>query len=387
LIWAALSQGKSTEDLGEVTRDVLSGLYFRSKRLANLVDDDFFHWIRDPEAEKILAGMWERLLSHLTEYDLSQVREDVLKGVYQQLIDPKDRHDLGEYTGDWLCERMVTELLPKHGYKAVLDPSSGSGSFLRASITHFLKHNTEGTDNDRLRQVLASVHGIDIHPVAVTISKATYVLALGKLINAARKPIQIPVYMADSLFLPREVEDNFFEKLSGVEISFGGKKDERQVVMPHMLIHSPEIFDDAIAACTSIAKEHARTGKDTRKSMENHLAQVVPSITTLLEYSKIVDALWSFAESLADLIRQKKNSIWSFIIRNSYRPAMLKHQFDFIIGNPPWLSYRFISDPEYQEEIKKRAVTTYKIAPKSQKLFTQMELAGCVPGPLDGDLR
>jgi hypothetical protein len=51
------------------------------------------------------------------------VREDVLKGVYQQLIDPKDRHDLGEYyTPDWLCERIVQELLPKAGYKKVSRP-------------------------------------------------------------------------------------------------------------------------------------------------------------------------------------------------------------------------------------------------------------------------
>jgi hypothetical protein len=53
---------------------------------------------------------------------------------------------------------------------------------------------------------------------------------------------------------------------------------------------------------------------------------------------------------------------------------MLKQQFEFIIGNPPWLSYRFIADPDYQDEIKRRAVDKYKIAPKSQKLFTQMEL-------------
>ncbi len=90
---------------------------------------------------------------HIDEYDLSQIREDVLKGVYQQLIDPKDRHDLGEYyTPDWLCERIVNEMLPKHGYKAVLDPSCGSGSFLRAAITHFLRRNTEGTDNDGSRR-------------------------------------------------------------------------------------------------------------------------------------------------------------------------------------------------------------------------------------------
>jgi type I restriction-modification system DNA methylase subunit len=376
LIWAALSRGKSSGSLGAVAKSVFSGDYFQSKRLANLVDDDFFHWIRQHDAEKILIPAWERILSHLQEYDLSQVHEDVLKGVYQELIDPKDRHELGEYyTPDWLCERIVAELLPTHGYKPVLDPSCGSGSFLRAAATHFLKHNPSGTDNERLKAILNNVQGIDIHPVAVTIARATYVLALGKLINQAKKPIQIPVYLADSLFLPREVEQGLIERLSGVEITFGTKKSEKQVVMPDMLIQSPELFDDAISACTTVAEEHAKSNKDSRKTLEEFLANEVPDLSKLLEYEKILDALWSFTEGLAELIRQKKNSIWSFIIRNSYRPAMLKGQFDYIIGNPPWLAYRFISDPEYQKEVKARAIEKYRIAPKHQKLFTQMELA------------
>jgi hypothetical protein len=375
-VWAALSQGKNADNLKQVAKDVLSGRYFHSKRLANMVDDDFFHWIRNHEAEKILAPTWERILSHLTEYDLSRIREDVLKGVYQQLIDPKDRHDLGEYyTPDWLCERIVHTMLPNHGSKTVLDPSCGSGSFLRAAITHFLAHNKAGTENERLKEILKNVQGIDIHPVAVTIARATYVLALGKLINSARKPVNIPVYMADSLFLPREVEEDLFKKITGVEITFGGKKDERQVVVPNMLIRSPDLFDEAISACTSIAQEHAQTKKDTAQTMESYLSVNVPDLSSLLEYDKILDALWAFTEGLAELIREKKNSIWSFIIRNSFRPAMLREQFDYIIGNPPWLSYRYISDPDYQEEVKRRAVERYQIAPKSQRLMTQMELA------------
>lgn len=375
LIWAALSKGKSDAGLAKVAKDVLSGQYFQSKRLANLVDDDFFHWVRHAEAEKVLTAAWQRILSNLTEYNLSQVRQDVLKGVYQQLIDPKDRHDLGEYyTPDWLCERIVVELLPKHGYKSVLDPSCGSGSFLRATIAHYSRYNPEGTDNERLKSILANVQGIDIHPVAVTIARATYILALGKLVNSAKKSIQIPVYLADSLFLPREVEETLYQHLSGVEVKYGAKKNEKTVVIPHMLIHSPELFDGAIAACTGIAESHAKTSKDSRTTMTNHLAHAVPELSKLLEYQKILDALWEFTEGLAALIHDRKNSIWSFIIRNSFRPAMLKEQFDFIIGNPPWLSYRYISDPEYQDEIKKRAVDKYKIAPKSQKLMTQMEL-------------
>jgi hypothetical protein len=376
VIWAALSRGKSTDDLSKVAKDVLSGRYFQSRRLANLVDDDFFHWVRITTVEEALAGTWERILSHLTDYDLSRVQEDVLKGVYEQLIDPKDRHDLGEYyTPDWLCELMVQRLLPKTGYCAVLDPACGSGSFLRAIISHFLITNESGTDHDRLRTILANVQGIDIHPVAVTIARATYILALGKLVNSARKPIQIPVYLADSLFLPREVERNLIEQLSGVEITYGPRSHRKHFLVPDMVVRRPELFDEVIVACAAMADDHARTGRENRASMAKHLMQATPELSSILQYDLALDALWEFVADLSELIRHRRNSIWSFIIRNSYRPAMLKGQFDVIIGNPPWLSYRFISDPEYQEEVKRRAVDLYRIAPKSRKLFTQMELA------------
>ena len=82
LVWAALSRGRNADDLRQVAKDVLTGRYFKSKRLANLVDDDFFHWIRQENAEKILLRVGT-CLSPL-EYDLSLIREDVLKGVYQQ---------------------------------------------------------------------------------------------------------------------------------------------------------------------------------------------------------------------------------------------------------------------------------------------------------------
>src|SRR5271157_449580 len=376
MVWAALSGGQTTGSLRQVAQDVFSGQFFESKRLANLADEDFFHWIRTPKAEQILAPIWERVLDILLSYDLTRIREDVLKGVYQQLIDPKDRHDLGEYyTPDWLCERIVAEMLPEEGYASVLDPSCGSGSFLRAAIKHFQRQNPSGTPHDRLRHILASVNGIDIHPVAVTISRANYVLALGKLVSSARRPIQIPVYLADSLFLPHEVEKNLYQQLSGIEITFGPRRNERRFVLPDMMVNQAENFDDAINAATVVAKSHASGNSESRESLDKYLHQAVPELSHRLQRDEILTALWNFTVGLAELIQQKQNSIWSFIIRNSYRPAMLRQHFDFIIGNPPWVAYRYVTDPEYQKEIKLRAVETYKIAPKSQSLFTQMELA------------
>lgn len=211
--------------------------------------------------------------------------------------------------------------------------------------------------------------------MAVTIARATYVLALGKLVGAARRPIQIPVYLADSLFLPREVERNLLEELSGIEVTFGPRRNERRFTLPQMLVNQPENFDDAIAAATRVAEDHASGGRESRESLDRYLEQAVPALSQALQREDIVTALWHFALGLSELIRQKQDSIWSFIIRNSYRPAMLRQQFDIIIGNPPWVAYRYVTDRSYQNEIKRLAVEMYKIAPKSQKLFTQMELA------------
>src|SRR2546423_14546183 len=116
-----------------------------------MVEDDFFQWVRIEKAEEILAPVWERTLDQMLTYDLSLLGHDVLKGVYQELVDPKDRHDLGEYyTPDWLCEQITAEMMPQSGFVRILDPSCGSGSFLRAAIRHFIEHNANLSDEEML---------------------------------------------------------------------------------------------------------------------------------------------------------------------------------------------------------------------------------------------
>jgi hypothetical protein len=373
LIWASLSKGKTTTTLRATAEEILSGQFFQEQRIENLVEDDFFQWVRRPKAESILAPVWERTLSQLGTYDLAHLNQDVFKGVYQDLVDPKDRHDLGEYyTPDWLCERVVAELLPARGFVSVLDPTCGSGSFLRAAIAHQLAANTTGSDAARLQQILENIVGIDIHPLAVIIARATYLLAIRSLVKGSKRPIQIPVYLADSLFLPSEVKQFTLGETPGYEIRFGGN---RKVSIPEELVKCPEFFDSAITAAAHIAIDHAEMGKESSKTLAAYLEKIAPQLAAHDKADKMIEAIWKFTTELSDLIKSKQNSIWAFIVRNSYRPAMLRDRFDFILGNPPWLSYRYIADPEYQAEIKKRATEDYAIAPRLQKLFTQMELA------------
>jgi hypothetical protein len=298
--------------------------------------------------------------------------EDVFKGVYQDLVDPKDRHDLGEYyTPDWLCDRVVHAMLPEKGYVSVLDPSCGSGSFLRATIDHFKKANSKTSAKNQLEAILEHVVGIDIQPLAATISRTTYVLALGDLVKEARRPFTIPVYLADSLFLPTEVRQPTLERKTSYEISFGGKK----VLIPESLVRSSDLFDVLIGACTRVAADHAKESRETQQRLARFLDQETDLLKEHPDREEILKSLWDFTDELAKLIRKKENSIWGFIVKNSYKPGMLKAQFDVILGNPPWLTYRYISEPDYQAEVKKRAINEYAIAPTSQKLFTHMELA------------
>ena len=34
-----------------------------------------------------------------------------------------------------------------------------------------------------------------------------------------------------------------------------------------------------------------------------------------------------------------RDSIWKFILQNTYKPVFLKNKFDLVVGNPPWLTY------------------------------------------------
>ena len=372
LAWAALSTNRENQNLASLPASVLSGDYFKSKRIENLVERDFFQWMSDSSMNEDLAPIWERVAYLMSAYDLTRLSQDVLKGIYQELVDPSDRHDLGEYyTPEWLCDAIVETVLPKDGFVSVIDPTCGSGSFLYSAIRHLLAHNQNVKKSEALKKILENVVGIDIHPLAVTIAKTTYLIVIRELIRSSRRSIQIPIYLADSLFLPNEVQQLSLGRTPHFEITFGGKS----IKMPETIVHASELFDILVKSCASVASDHARTGKESADSLLRYIYRQSSAFRNSPQESEAIEALWELTEKMSLLIKRKENSIWSFVIRNGYKPAMLRKTFDYIIGNPPWLSYRYISDPDYQKEVKRRAVDEYRIAPKSQKLFTQMELA------------
>jgi len=120
--------------------------------------------------------MLRRLAQSLNVYDLQRINEDLLKQLYQNLVDPETRHDLGEfYTPDWLAELTLQEINYRPG-QSLLDPSCGSGTFLFTAIRRLAALGLTGWQ--LVDFALENVAGMDVHPLAVTVARTNYMLAI-----------------------------------------------------------------------------------------------------------------------------------------------------------------------------------------------------------------
>jgi hypothetical protein len=87
--------------------------------------------------------------------------------------------------------------------------------------------------------------------------------------------------------------------------------------------------------------------------------------------------LWLWLQNLrlmTKLVQEGRDTIWAFILKNYYRPVFFcRRSFTLVAGNPPWLAYRYIRDPDYQSQIKKLTMRYKLLSPKDVKLFTHMD--------------
>lgn len=79
---------------------------------------------------------------------------------------------------------------------------------------------------------------------------------------------------------------------------------------------------------------------------------------------------------LCDLNANRENHIWGYFVRNQVRPlwfSLTGRSVDVVIGNPPWLSYRFMS-PTMQAQFK--TFCEARNLWHGKKVATHQDLAG-----------
>ncbi|MDW7985795.1 MAG: N-6 DNA methylase [Nitrososphaerota archaeon] len=367
VVYASYSGGALPISRDEIT-NILNGSVFRRWRITNFIEEDFFSWVHRVE-EGLEAT--RTLISKLSSYDLSSVTIDVFKELYQGLVDPEARHDLGEYyTPDWLAEMIVNDVLADNPYKSVLDPACGSGTFLAMAITYKKRMIKDLTPQQLLEHILENVIGIDIHPLAVIIARATYLTTIGReLLEAREKDLIIPVYLSNSIKLLQE--EVLVHGGQAYPIDVEGSK---RFLLPSSLAYNPFLCDLVIDAVRDYAESIAEGAPDSLELFDLHMS----SYGLRDKLSEIdLQTLHYTAQNMAELIKAGKDIVWGFILKNYYKPILFsKKKFDVIVGNPPWLSYRYIKDVMYQKTLKDLIIKEYGLLDSEKvELITQMELA------------
>ncbi len=341
-------------------KSILDGSAFHKYNIRNFVDNDFFHWINTDRSFNNLKKVFRLIAQEISNFDFENVDEDVLKGVYQELIDIDTRHSLGEYyTPDWLCERIVKEFKFKKTDK-ILDPACGSGSFLRAAIHRVKELNPDVT----VEELSEQVYGIDIHPLSVQIAKTTLLVALGKEVINAKKPVHLNIILANTLLAPE-----------GVQNLFGGEFqmniDKGKYLLTTQVLDDVRLFDEALSICDDLAEQTMGKKKETEEVFENIFRKhfKTSGINPL-----IIESFYKIYVGLKSVKEKGRDSIWKFIVQNLYKPYFLSSKFDFVIGNPPWFTYSSIRNEDYQNILNSLA-DNYEVKPSKVANFPHLEIA------------
>ena len=315
--------------------DLLLGRKFQSDTgIQGVVESDFFAWSNEVGGTPLMKTVARRI----ARFDWRAAPSNTAAILYETVIPPAERKQLGEYyTPAWLARTMVRELITDPVSQRVLDPACGSGAFLAEAVEHFIE--AAGDTGLHPRQILdklfVSVIGIDVHPVAVHLARAAWVLAARRVISEAQAAasIPIPVYLGDSLQLRFRSGDMFAEREVTIQV-----RDEKntELVFPISLVDRAEEFDSFMGDVA----EYIETGQDPQVAVDDNYIIDERERQTLAETIK----------TLQRLHNEGRDHIWAYYTRNMVRPvALSRSKVDVIIGNPPWINYnQTVSDLRVQ---------------------------------------
>jgi len=326
----------------DVLNDIgdLRALFYGKKDLFNDYIDNFFEihffeWFT--MIETIDLSFINEIILELDKYETTtsvikpEAVSDVLKKTYESLM-PKDlRHLMGEYyTVEWLVDFTIKHSDYSVGIdESVLDPTSGSCVFLTHLIkTYKEKYSSILSHNELVEKITNNFVGFDINPIAVLQGKGNYILSLGDITQLGHS-VTIPVYMCDSIMVPtvhakQKKGSNSFsiETVVGkFEIPVFGDRIKNDLYLRRLsncILSDYKTHDEFMAVLKS--QEDIEISED------------------LLVVSK------QLFNQLQGLHLSGKDGFWPIILKNSFAPLFCQQKFDYIMGNPPWIAWKAMSE-------------------------------------------
>lgn len=307
---------------------LLSGRALADEGILGAVEADFFDW---PLKRAAGADLVRHVARQTARFRLRDVQADVLKILYESLVDPDERHDLGEYyTPDWLAARVVAAAVDEPLTQRVLDPACGSGTFLFHAVRRLVAAGrAAGWPGARILDACAeNVRGLDVHPVAVTLARVTWLLALGDVVADRQVALRVPVFLGDAM------QWNLRRTLVSVDVLVE-VPGEAPLHIPAGFAEDQAVFEQGLDALHQGLDDDA-----TPEAVGKALRRIEGAA------SADADAMAATFSRLQALLKAGRNGIWTFVFRNLVRPVWLsraEQRADVLVGNPPWIVYRHLS--------------------------------------------
>lgn len=321
-------------------------------QLKGVIESDLFQWPTEINATRYI----EVIAQKVAQFDWTQTSREMAATLYQNTITPEERKKMGEYyTPHWLAQSIVTELINNPADTVSLDPSCGSGTFIECLVKNLIQAQAGRPPQETLEKLQNNIIGIDLHPVAVQLAKATWVLASQNVITDAKQECSTnteiipPIYLGDALQL--RYDHNTLDAQGYITLKTNETLPNQQTTVefqvPLSLACQPDKFDPFMM---DLAKA-IDFGQNTQNVLANHQLDQGPES----------EILQQTAEKMRQLHAINRNHIWSYYLRNMVRPvAIAQHKVDAIVGNPPWITYHKTSDI-IRSELRSLSENTYSI--------------------------
>ena len=297
----------------------------------------FVAWVLDSQ----MGVQWaNELFEEINRYEWRRRPGDVLRPLYEHFVDASDRKGFGEfYTPDWLAELLVREVCDEpwcdqaidHALIAmkqqkpiekvgVLDPTCGSGTFLYHAALKILQSTKMNSlsKSDKSAVLCALVNGIDVHPVAAEIARATLLRALPT--EPPQGEASIRIHQGDALMIHDVADETSLFRPRNGEIQVITPKG-REILIPRNFVERASFVDDLRRLVWTATREselpydiqHYGGAQDKEEIIECH-------------------------RQLTEIIRKEGDSVWTWFIHNITGPYRLAEtKVDRIVANPPWV--------------------------------------------------
>lgn len=288
-----------------------NGIFFERIGIFNMFNNDMFSWYAK-SSTRLTANIlkFRQTIFNFETTPLKSLSEDIFNLIYESIVPHSVRKSLGEYYTPPSVAKEIMQFGNVDYKKKIVDPACGTGTFLNVVIEEKIKLNMT------VEEILTSIMGADINPVAII---------------AARANILIRVVFLDSF----EKSKNYFIPVFNV--------DSTEIIQKNVFLHNTEIVD--FFSTNQEYKISCSVYQFLEKNDQYTIEKQIEHATLTGLSTKVISVL----QQLNKVLHNKKGAERLSIKQNFY--AALQSKFDYIVGNPPWVKWQHLPST-YREKLK-----------------------------------